>query len=267
VIPPFETVDPSPPAEVYRHMVEAMAARLAALDEQAWTRVARPYEWTVQGLVAHLATIEEYMASKLGLMDFDVPDDLELDHLGMGVEVIAEEMARRPAQTLARWHQAAQAIVAHVARLGPDELAAAVSFHGWPFPLGALLVARSFEIWTHVDDIARANGLELMEPISADLRTMSTMSVESVPTILRLTGAAPERGHARLVLTGPGGGAFTVQLGQANGDEPLWTMVADVVDYCRVAAQRISPDQLGAQIEGDHSQALAFLSAAAAFAV
>lgn len=73
-------------------------------------------------------------------------------------------------------------------------------------------------------------------------------------------------GHARLVLTGTGGGVFTLPFGDHEGDT-IVTIVTDVVDYCRMAAQRISIDELDMEMTGDASTGRTLLQAAAAFAV
>jgi hypothetical protein len=57
-----------------------------------------------------------------------------------------------------------------------------------------------------------------------------------------------------------------VQLGDSPGS-PAATVIADVVDYCRMASQRIAPDELRASITGDTELARTFLGAAASFAV
>ncbi len=65
------------------------------------------------------------------------------------------------------------------------------------------------------------------------------------------------------MLTGLGGGTF--DLGGAPG--PTTTIVTDVVDYCRVAARRVEPDDLDCTIDGDTALAADLLRAAAVFAV
>jgi hypothetical protein len=49
--------------------------------------------------------------------------------------------------------------------------------------------------------------------------------------------------------------------------EPDVVLVADVIDYCRVAARRLDPEALPASIEGDASLALKLLRASQFLAV
>ena len=52
-----------------------------------------------------------------------------------------------------------------------------------------------------------------------------------------------------------------------RGGDELVTVVADAIDYCRVAARRLTTDELDAVIEGDAELAGRLLTAAAIVAV
>jgi len=56
-----------------------------------------------------------------------------------------------------------------------------------------------------------------------------------------------------------------LQLG--SGGAELVTVIADAVDYCRVAARRIEVDSIAADVDGDHELAAGLLAAAAIVAV
>jgi hypothetical protein len=77
----------------------------------------------------------------------------------------------------------------------------------------------------------------------------------------------PGQHTARLVLTGPGGGVWNqpLQLGDEAG-EPSVTIIADALDFCRLAAQRITPTDLAAEIGGSMDLAVAVLRGASVFA-
>jgi hypothetical protein len=76
----------------------------------------------------------------------------------------------------------------------------------------------------------------------------------AVPLALAYRGAIVPGRAARVVLTGPAGGTFTVPLApQDQVAEPDVTVVADAVDLCGVAVRRLRPDQLETVIDGDHS--------------
>jgi hypothetical protein len=69
------------------------------------------------------------------------------------------------------------------------------------------------------------------------------------------------------VLTGRGGGVWNqpLQLGSEPG-EPSVTIVADALDFCRLAAQRIEPTDLDAEVEGPMELAVTVLRGASVFA-
>ena len=246
-------------AELFAHQVDALAELLDELDDDEWIRPVGPYDWTVHGLVAHLLVIENYTASRLGLAPDDPTDE---HHLTTGAGRIADELAGDPERTAAAWRERAAATSAAL-RDTPTELPADVVLHGWRFPLDGAIIARSFEIWTHADDIRRATGRPVRSPGAADLRTMSRFSVQALPLTLGLVAPDRELSPTRVVLTGEGGGTF--DLGSAPGTPT--TIVLDVVDYCLVAARRIDPDQLVCMVEGETELVTDLLRGAAAFAV
>jgi hypothetical protein len=73
--------------------------------------------------------------------------------------------------------------------------------------------------------------------------------------------------NLRLVLTGPGGGTWDVAI---HGDEPepaSIVIVTDVVGFCRLAANRLSPADLDLHVTGDRSRASGVLVAVSALAL
>ncbi|MGD9995817.1 MAG: maleylpyruvate isomerase family mycothiol-dependent enzyme [Ilumatobacteraceae bacterium] len=252
---------PSNPIEAYRHQVAAFDDVVRAVVGEQWQLPALPYQWTLHGLVAHLLQIERYMERALGFADGPA-DEFETDHLRLGQQEIAEELTRSPESTIEAWREV-------IARIDPQldslDLEREITFHQWPFSIRSFFVARSFEVWTHADDIRRAVGAGVVTPAPPDVRAMSDASVNSLPLAIHVVSDHVPDGTARIVLTGEGGGVWDLQLG-AGGPE-LVTVVADVVDYCRAVARRISVDELLADVEGDRVLAERLLTAATIIAV
>ena len=254
------TVEPSSAVgDLFAAQVGALRDLLSDLADEEWARPVTPYRWSVHGLVAHLLVIENYTAGQLGLAE---PTANEAHHLELGADVIATELRQPPVSTASRWLARAQATATAVlddrAEL-PDE----ITLHGWPFSTEGALVARAFEIWTHADDIRRATRRPLSVPRAGDLRAMSSFSVGALPLTFPLVESDMRLTPTRIVLTGDGGGTFDI----GEGAAPHTTLVADVVDYCRVAARRIQPDDLDCTIDGDEELARRLLVSASVFAV
>ncbi len=260
---PPTLAEPSPAVDLLSHQVAALADLLDQLNPHDWRLTAHPYEWTVHGLVAHLAVIEQYTAAVLGL-GVDAP--LGEDHLHIGADRIARLLESPPDVTVEDWRLGAERIVEAIrAGQGPT-LDTVVSFHQWSISVEGLLIVRAFETWTHADDIRRAAGRQLWTPEASDLRTMSAFSVSTLPFLL--ADVAPDALHnARVVLTGDGGGTFNLGDRAIDPEGSQFTLVTDVLDYCHRVAGRVEPEDLVFSVEGDLDLARQLLSVASAFAV
>jgi hypothetical protein len=85
--------------------------------------------------------------------------------------------------------------------------------------------------------------------------------------------------NLRLVLTGPGGGTWSVRLGASrtqetapddapqNDDAVRVGIVADAVGFCRLTSARIDPHELDVSVTGPRPLAEQVLAAAAALAL
>lgn len=267
---PRAGVEPAAAPDLYRSRVAVLHRLLGELNGDDWSAPVAPYGWTTHRLVAHLAVIEAYTARQLGLTD-EAPlppgDPSTADHLGLGAAEADALAAGPPEATVGRWWAAANLIADHVGSAAFDP-AAPVALHRWPLDAATALVARSFELWTHGDDVRRATGRPLEEVPAGELRTMSATSVQGLPLLLALQ--APPAGEppavltpTRVVLTGPGGGTF--ELGGPGPQVNL--LVADVVDYCRLVSRRLGPDELVSTREGDERLLTSLLVAAQAIAL
>jgi len=251
---------PVEPADLYATRVEALRSLLAELDADDWSRRAEPYPWTVHGLVAHLLVIERYTAAQLGLGERPAGD--VNDHLALGADLILAELERAPAETARRWSSVAQSIIDHL-RSDDFDPQAPMPLHQWPFSASSGLVARAFELWTHTDDIRRATDRAVVPAGAGELRTMSSFSVSTLPFLLSSVAPGVAMQPTRIVLTGAGGGTFDI----GGAGERAALLVADVVDYCRVVARRIEPNDLERTVEGSSILTDGLLEASRVFAV
>jgi len=130
------------------------------------------------------------------------------------------------------------------------------------------LVVRAFETWTHGDDIRRAIGLTNSPPAASVMHRMAELAMHSMPLAMAVSGTDRSARTARFVMTGPGGGVWTIACGP--GGEPDATpdveIEVSVVDFCRRFADRIEPDAVPMTVTGDEQLARELVTAANAFA-
>jgi len=247
-----------PAAEAFRRAVAALDDLLGGLTEDDWQRPALR-GLTVQGLVGHLAGVEEDMHRCLA----GDPLVADADHVA-STQAAADRQAGQPAAaTRAEWRRAADRTLSlAAAATGPGERA----LHGMRLPLEALLIARAFEVWTHDADIRQAAGLPPAAPDPATLRLMTGLAAAALPVGASRTGLAGQIG-VHLVLTGPGGGTWDVTIGAGSGAPAPVQVVADAVGFCRLVANRVTPDALGAAVTGQPGQVTGVLAAAMALAL
>jgi len=269
---PAAVVEPVTPPEAFAESVADMVALLGELSPDEWD-VGALDTWTVRGVVGHLIAIEQYIGAHLGLWPMPPEYVDDADHRLMTESSVAAARDATPAALIRMWKARTAAIVARVAQMTDVELDERVVVHGVSYRWRTLLVARTFEVWTHASDIRAATGRAPVDPEAGRLRLMSEVAVAALPIGLALTGGVADGRSARIVLTGPGGGAWLQPLDLAGSEEaqntdrePAVTLVVDSVDFCRVAAQRLSPADLDAVIEGDRALALDLLVGVSVFA-
>jgi uncharacterized protein (TIGR03083 family) len=254
-------------AEAFRRAAEAFADLLGALEARQWQLpVLRDLD--VQALTGHLLGVERDVQRALA----GGTDVADADHVGSTQPAALAQAGRPPDETLAAW----EAAVAETLRLVTDRLedSPPVAVHGMRLPLGSLLVVRAFELWAHENDVRRAAGLPERAPEPPVLRLMTALAVRALPGGVRLAGTASAALDLHLVLTGPGGGTWDVPLGRGDTDRtdgaeavPEVGIVVDGVSFCRLVANRVSPEELELHVTGSVSHVSEVLAGAAALAL
>ena len=246
------------PAEAFGHAADAFYQTLCALGDSDWTRpVLRDLD--VQGLVGHLIGVEEDVQRALA----GDPAVASADHVQSTQPAALREAGRPTAGTREDWRRAADRSLAAVT--GGD-LDAVVTLHGFPLPVRDLLIGRTFELWTHENDIRTAAGLSLAAPAPSTLRPMTRLATALLPFGAAFTDLhQPVSVH--LVLTGPGGGTWDVAVGDPSPEPAALGIVTDVVGFCRLFSNRIAPADLDVFVTGDPRLARSVLTAATALAL
>ncbi|WP_214326738.1 maleylpyruvate isomerase N-terminal domain-containing protein [Nonomuraea sediminis] len=126
-------------------------------------------------------------------------------------------------------------------------------------PLRHALVQRTFETWTHADDIRAATGRDLAAPPADHVRMIAELGLALLPRALK----GPRRDvSATIMLTGPGGGTWTIPL-SPTPDRVSVVISADAVTFCRLLANRLQPETFPYAAEGDTHLAHDLVRAAA----
>jgi uncharacterized protein (TIGR03083 family) len=243
------------PVEAFSRTASALYTVLCFLADDDWrTPVLRGLD--VQGLVGHLTGVEEDVHRALA----GDPDVADAEHVESTKAAALGQAGRRPAQTRADWRRAVDRTLDLVR---PADARARVAVHGLRLPVTALLVVRAFELWTHENDIRQAVGWAPSVPDLSTLRLMTDLAARLLP---HAAAELPEPVEVRLVLTGPGGGTWDVTMGSAPAAATV-AIVADAVGFCRLAANRLTPDDLDVTVTGDPARAAAVLAAATTLAL
>ena len=251
-------------AVAYVQTVDEFKVVLA--DAHGW-EIVEPYGWSVTQLVAHLVEVDLYFGRQLGLWQHDIDDALENDHLAMTEAAIRAAVKADFTTTVAQWLDVSSAVCAHVASLDAEQLATRIKFHMLETRTSTALVVRVFEVWTHIEDLCRALRRDPPALDGARLHLMTRTAVRAIPLGMLLAGIDAGPHTARIVLTGRGGGVWNqpLQLG-AEAGEPAVTVIADALEFCRLAAQRIAPADLDAEVDGPVDLAITVLRGASVFA-
>jgi uncharacterized protein (TIGR03083 family) len=254
-----ERVDGLAPVEALRRETERFVTLLdslmpADLDAMTFNGL------TVRELVAHVAIIDEAFVAGAGDADNHVLVAADLVEALTAAELpkIADWSFE---QICARFYTARRALVELNDRLTPEDRVGG-------YTLGSALVIRAFETWTHHDDIAAATGHAAQAIEGSVLRTMSELAIQTLPVALAAKGYAYPGSTARIVMTGPGGGDWTIAVTphEAAATIPHVVLRVPAIEFCRRFADRLAVDEVPIEIEGDAGLARALVDAAPAFA-
>jgi uncharacterized protein (TIGR03083 family) len=271
--------DPAPRA--FARTATDLDALLADLADADWLEPAHPEIGRVRDVVAHLLAIETYVLAQLTERDRTIEqtgdaahtgdvvhtgDAVHTGHVETGEATIVAVRDLPVGELRRRWKQAADAL-ADAAQAAPADTV--VQLHSLPAGIEGAMFMRTFELWAHLDDIARATGRRRPRLDARRLRAMSTALVDALPIAMAVSGHADVTARVRLVTTGPGGGSHDLVFGDATDGPatPAATVIVDVVDLCRLAARRSTLPQLDLRIDGDRAVADALLASVSAFAL
>ncbi|TYB60952.1 maleylpyruvate isomerase family mycothiol-dependent enzyme [Nonomuraea sp. PA05] len=227
----------------YAEQVALMDDLLADLSAPDWeTPIAK--HGTIRGVVEHLAANDATVAAFMGVA-------------GAGVVTLPVPIHRR-------WREQAGSLLQRVSAgnevlLGVEVALAGTSPTPVRAPLRQVMIQRTFETWTHADDIRAATDRSRAEPRPEHVHMIAEFGLAMLPAAMK----GPRRDvSATIVLTGPGGGTWTIPLSPTS-DHVGVLVSADAVEFCRLMANRLPPDCFPYAAEGDPALARDLIRAAA----
>ncbi|MCX5381801.1 zf-HC2 domain-containing protein [Streptomyces sp. NBC_00083] len=284
------------PVPVWAAPYDAEAARLDALlndfGDAEWHAPVR-LTWfeddrragrrtTVAGVIGHLMTVDAMVATALGL---DEPVPLDAGAAAAGPTARTEALWRAAQYPLTRtvrepWREQSHALIRTVSFAGGGVAELDVPYGEFALPLQDAMLDRAFECWIHAGDIADAVDYPYDPPSGAHLHGMIDLAARILPATLagrRRAGlASPPRGlvtagspgrSLRLEIEGVGGGDWYIALDSpaalASPAHEVAHVALDGVEFCKLAAGHVSPQEAAVGQLGDREAISDVLFAAA----
>ncbi|MFJ8821434.1 maleylpyruvate isomerase N-terminal domain-containing protein [Streptomyces sp. NPDC102467] len=229
---------------------------------------------TVAGVIAHLTSVDGLIARALGLDDPLGPPTQDTLGPAARTEAYWKASYYPPTRAVrAPWRDQSHALIRTVSFARSDAPGAAgsgqlpISYGDFDLALRDAMIDRAFECWIHAGDIADAVDYPYEPPAPRHLNRMIDLAARMLPGSLAARGAAaagaPGR-SLRLEVEGAGGGEWLIALDGGSTGREVAHVALDGVEFCRLAAGHVSPDEAAAGQLGDREAIRDVLSATAA---
>ncbi|MFD9459955.1 zf-HC2 domain-containing protein [Streptomyces sp. NPDC060027] len=249
---------------------------------------------TVAGVIAHLLSVDGLVAVALGLDDplggtgAERPTPQErTEAYWRASNVPPTRSVRRPwreqSHTIVRTASFVEGGASHARAVerGAGSGLLTVAYGGFELPLSDSLLDRAFECWVHAGDIADAVDYPYEPPAPRHLHRMIDLAARMLPVSLAerrraglsapptrhlVTAGAPGR-SLRLEIEGSGGGEWLIPLDSpgavGSAEREVAHVALDGVEFCRLAAGHVCPEEAAAGQDGDREAIRDVLFAAA----
>ena len=219
---------------------------LSELDEAAWDVPSAAAGWTVKDTVLHLAQTQEAAL----VMVADPAGALVPPLSGATMDLLGETLLRCERPRLApvvfeRWRTACERAVPTLAAADPQRQLRWAALPVKPATVATIELA---EHWTHGLDITGPLGIDF--PDTGRLRHVAWLAHRTLPYALARVGTPPQ--EIRIELTAPGG----TEVWTFGPPEAEASITGPAGTFCRVAAQRMTPDQSQLHVTGPHGAAI-----------
>ncbi|MFF3512546.1 zf-HC2 domain-containing protein [Streptomyces sp. NPDC002573] len=225
---------------------------------------------TVAGVIAHLLSVDGLVAMALGLDDPLTGTAAESPTPRGRTEAYWRDAHFPPTRSVrSPWRELSRDLVRTVSFTGGTGQLA-VDYGGFELPLHDAMLDRAFECWVHAEDIADAVDYPYGPPAPRHLNRMIDLAARMLPDVLaarRRAGlASPVRTRhlvpagrpgrsLRLEIEGSGGGEWLIALDSpgavASAEHAVAHVALDGVEFCRLAAGHVPPEEAAAGQLGD----------------
>ncbi|MGO9083086.1 MAG: maleylpyruvate isomerase family mycothiol-dependent enzyme [Streptosporangiaceae bacterium] len=217
---------------------------LDGLDEVQWASPSAAAGWTIADVVLHLAQTEEAVLASAAGVSPGVRQARGASLDEVMDQLVQAERAAAPAQVFQRWRTAR---LAALAALRAADSQQPLQWVEAPLKPATLATTRLAEHWAHGLDITGPLGISF--PDTARLSHIAWLAHRSLSYAFALAGEQPHEVFCEL--TAPDG-TTRWQYGPPHADSAI---TGPAGAFCRVAAQRLAPDQSGLRAHGPHSAA------------
>ncbi len=215
---------------------------LGSLNGAQWVAPSAAPGWSVADVVLHLAQSEEaVVASTTGAVLGSGPGSGAVDQI---MDDLVRAERAEPALIFRRWRDARRAAMSALRAADPGK---PLSWVEAPMKPATMATTRLAEHWAHGLDITGPLGIPF--PDTDRLRHVAWLAHRTLPYAFALAGeGAPD---VRCDLTAPDGASSW-----PFGPEDAGSRISGPAGaFCRVAAQRLPPDESGLRATGPHGQA------------
>jgi uncharacterized protein (TIGR03084 family) len=225
----------------------AIDRMLAGIDDAMWDAPSGAPGWSIADVVLHLAQSEE--AVVLSTTGTSLADSLPPALAGatsmddMMDRWVASERAPGPV-VFDRWRKASTAAVAALRAADPETR---LPWAAAPLKPVALATTRLAEHWAHALDIAE--GLGVAYPDTDRLRHIAWLAHRTLPYAFTVAGQEPHEVYCEL--TAPDG----VDVWRFGEPDSADRITGPAGDFCRVGAQRMTPEESGLVAAGPNAAA------------
>ncbi len=230
-----------------REILSDLVAEEQSLDQllqkiaiRDWTRQTTALGWTIQDVVAFLASSEEFALSVIEegetpIRESNAHESLD-DYASAGIE---RGRSMRPQDVIEWWRGARAGVVDALSRMGRSDR---LPWFGGPIAARTFATARLTETWAHGLDVQAIADIEAED--TARIRHIARFGWQSLPNAFK------KAGHAyvpiRLEIIGPGYAKWVY--GPEDSDQRIKGAAGQ---WCRVATRRLAAAETSLQAEGD----------------